>query len=193
MKKKTTTKKEKTVEPLRIDLGCGPHPREGFVGVDMFKMDNVSIICNLAKSKWPFKDNSVDEAHAAHFIEHLTNLNDKWERTHFFNELHRVLKVGAKATLIFPHWCSNRYYGDPTHKEPFSEMGFYYLSKEWRMSQAPHSDAKWQKGGYNCDFEAGWGYNMRQDIMSRNQEYQQNAMQNYKEVCQDIVATLTKR
>jgi Methyltransferase domain len=205
MKKKTTKKvvTKKELKTLKIDLGCGPNPREGFVGVDMFKMKGVDIVCDLAKDKWPFKDNSVDEAHASHFIEHLTNLNGKWERTHFFNELHRVLVKGEYdgagkpikgfATLIFPHWCSNRYYGDPTHKEPFSEMGFCYLTQEWRMSQAPHADAKWQKGGYTCDFDWSYGYSLRQDIVIRNQEYQQNAMQNFKEVCQDIIATITKR
>ena len=188
-------KKQVKKEPqlLKIDLGCGPNPREGFVGVDMFKMDNVSIVCDLASKKWPFKDNSVDEAHASHFIEHLTNLNGKWERTHFFNELHRVLKKGAKATLIFPHWCSTRYYGDPTHKEPFSEMGFQYLLKDWRMSQAPHSDAKWQKGGYTCDFDVTYGYSLRGDLQTRNQEYQMNALATQKEAAQDIIATLVKR
>lgn len=188
---KKTTKQE--AAPLKIDLGCGPNPREGFVGVDMFKMKGVDIVCNLAKDRWPFEDNSVSEAHASHFLEHLTNLGGKWERTHFFNELYRVLKPGGTAQLIFPHWCSNRYYGDPTHKEPFSEMGFLYLNREWRMSQAPHADAKWQKGGYDCDFDWSYGYSLREDLVTRNQEYQQNAIQTQKEAAQDIIATITKK
>lgn len=186
---------KKEAAPLKIDLGCGPNKREGFIGVDMYKMKGVDVVCNLAKDVWPFEDNSVDEAHASHFIEHLTNLNGKWERTHFFNELYRVLKVGAQATLIFPHWCSNRYYGDPTHKEPFSEMGFCYLDKEWRLSQAPHTDAQWLKGGYTCDFKNAtttYGYSLRQDLMSRNTEYQMNALQTQKEAAQDIIANLRK-
>jgi cyclopropane fatty-acyl-phospholipid synthase-like methyltransferase len=182
--------KEETV--VRIDLGCGPNKKEGFLGVDQYEMKCVDVVCNLGKEKWPWEDNSVDEVHSAHFLEHLTNLNDAWERTHFFNEMHRVMKKGAKATLIFPHWCSNRYYGDPTHKEPFSEMGFYYLSKEWRDTQAPHTDSKWNPNGYSCDFSCSWGYQLRPDIVTRNQDYQQNAMSNYKEVIQDIIATLVK-
>ena len=183
--------KKKTKE-LKIDIGCGINKREGFIGVDQYKLKGVDIVADLTK-KWPWKDNTVDEVNASHFIEHLTNFEGKWERVHFFNELYRVMKKGAKAQLIFPHWCSNRYYGDPTHKEPFSEMGFYYLSKEWRLQQTPHTDSSVNKNGYKCDFEATWGYNMRADITTRNQEYQQNAMANYKEVCQDIVATLVKR
>jgi SAM-dependent methyltransferase len=194
MAKKTTKKAVvKEVEPLRIDLGCGPNKREGFKGVDMFPMDNVDVVCNLAKDKWPFKDNSVDEAHASHFLEHLTNLGDKWERIHFFNELYRVLKPGAQASLIFPHWCSNRYYGDPTHKEPFSEMGFCYLDKDWRLAQAPHTDSKWLKNGYSCNFNWSYGYSLRQDLVARNQEFQMNALNTQKEAAQDIIATITKK
>jgi SAM-dependent methyltransferase len=193
-KTKTVKQKNKVIQKLvKLDLGCGPNPQPGFIGVDQYNMKGVDVVCNLGSGKWPWKDNTVDEVYCAHFLEHLTNLGEKWERTHFFNELYRVLRKGGKATLIFPHWCSNRYYGDPTHKEPFSEMGFYYLSKDWRATQAPHSDKQWNKHGYDCDFDASWGYNLRQDIVTRNQEFQQNAMANYKEVIQDIIATLVKK
>lgn len=180
---------------LRLDLGCGKNKRKDgqWLGVDSLKMEGVDRVCNLASGKWPWKNDSVDEVHCSHFIEHLTNLDGKFERVHFFNELHRILKVGCKATLIFPHWASTRYYGDPTHKEPFSEMGFYYLSKEWRETQAPHTDIRWAPSTYNCDFEAVWGYNMRQDLISRPIDFQQFAMANYKEAITDILATLTKK
>ena len=125
----------------------------------------------------------------AHFLEHLT-----WpERVHFFNELCRVLKKGGKAQISMPHWASSRYYGDPTHKEPFSEMGFYYLSKDWRKTDAPHACAEHNPNGYACDFEATWGYSLRADLMTRNVEYQQYALSNFKEAAQDIIATLTAK
>lgn len=184
---------EVTQEPLRLDIGCGQNKKPGFHGVDQFAMPGVDTVFSIGFEPWPFADNSVDEVHSSHFIEHLSNLNDKWERTHFFNEMWRVMKAGAKATLIFPHWASNRYYGDPTHKEPFSEMGFYYLSREWRKVQAPHSDVEWFKHGYSCDFEATWGYSMHPSLLTRHVEYQQNALTFYKEAAQDIMATLVCR
>lgn len=177
-------------ELLRIDLGCGPNKKDGFKGCDRIEFEGVDFVFDAGTDRWPFEDSSVDEAHASHFLEHLTNLGDRWERTHFFNELWRVLKPQAGCLLIFPHWASNRYYGDPTHKEPFSEMGFYYLSKEWRLSQAPHTDSKWNPKGYSCDLDASWGYSMHPQISVRNQEFQQFAQQFYKEACQDIIATV---
>ena len=190
-----------STEPLRLDFGCGGNKKPGFVGVDKFSMPGVDHVLDIGKGNWPFPDNSVEEAHASHFLEHLTNLNDKWERVRFFNELYRVLKVGAKVTLIFPHWNSNRYYGDPTHKEPFSEMGFYYLSREWRLgnpekglgANAPHTDISINPNGYDCDFEATWGYSLHPEIQQKNQAYQTYAMTFYKEAVQDIIATLTRR
>jgi hypothetical protein len=178
---------------VQLDIGCGKNKKPGFIGVDAIQMEGVDIVCDLSKGVWPWGTGSVDEVHCSHFIEHLTNLDGKFERVHFFNELHRVLKVGAKATLIFPHWASTRYYGDPTHKEPFSEMGFYYLSADWRATQAPHTDVRWAPSIYSCDFEAVWGYAMRQDLITKAVEYQQFAMANYKEAITDIMATLTKK
>lgn len=186
-------KKTKEIKLLNIDLGCGPNPKEGFIGVDKYKMKGVDVVLDIGKEKWPWKDNSVDEVNCTHFIEHLTNFGGKWERVHFFNELGRVLKKGAKASLVFPHWASERYYGDPTHCEPFSEMGFYYLDKDWRATQAPHSDKKWNKNGYDCDLACTWGYSLRQDLLSRNQEYQMMALQKEKGAAQDIIATCIKK
>lgn len=202
-------------EPCRLDFGCGPNPKPGFEGVDKYPFDGKVkwVLDVVAKRKvtpvdsdtgrlgesveqfdpWPWADSTVDEAHASHFLEHLTNLHGRWERVRFFNELWRVLKPGAGCQLIFPHWCSNRYYGDPTHKEAFSEMGFYYLSREWRLSQAPHTDVSVNPDGYSCDFECTWGYSLHPEVNLKHQSAQQHCMQFYKEACQDIIATVKCR
>lgn len=177
---------------IKLDIGCGKNKKEGFTGVDSLSLPGVDVVADLTQT-WPFEDTSVEEANCSHFLEHLTNLNGKWERVHFFNELHRVMKPGAKCSLVLPHWASNRYYGDPTHKEPFSEMGFYYLSKDWREQQAPHSDDRFSPGMYKCDFECTWGYSLHPHLMPRNAEYQQHALQFWKEAAQDIVATMVKK
>src|SRR3972149_5501723 len=111
---------------VKIDLGCGGKKQEGFIGLDRLKFE------------------SVDEAYSSHFLEHLTAM----ERIHCLNELYRIMKPGAKLTLIVPHFASCRAYGDPTHQwPPMGEMFFYYLSKKWRDENAPHTDkAHWPQG-----------------------------------------------
>lgn len=204
---------------MKLDIGCGKNKKPGFLGVDAHAFDGVDIVLDVTEreelmhearplspyswvKKWPWEDSSVDEVHCSHFLEHLTNLNNKWERVHFFNELHRILKpgkrengrpVGGFATLIFPHWASQRYYGDPTHKEPFSEFGFFYLDKNWRANNAPHTDVADRPWSYTCDMECTWGYSLLPDITVKNAAYQQLAMQYWLEARQDIIVTITAR
>lgn len=174
--------------PLRLDLGAGQAKKAGFTGVDCLPFPGVDVVMDLRK-EWPWKDGSVEEANSSHCLEHFTAV----ERCHFFNELYRVLKPGAKTTLITPHWSSCRAYGDPTHQwPPVSEFLWYYLKRDWRMSQAPHTDAQHWPQGFNCNFEVTWGYSLEPGIAARNQEYQQMAIAYYKEACADMVATLTK-
>jgi cyclopropane fatty-acyl-phospholipid synthase-like methyltransferase len=181
------TKKKPTA--LKLDMGCGPNKKEGFHGVDQYKMPGVDTVLKIGTAKWPWANDSVDELHASHFLEHLT----QDERVHFFNEAHRVMKKGSKATIITPHWANNRAYGDPTHKWPaISEMFYFYLSKKWRAEQAQHTDVKWNPKGYSCDFAATWGHSFTAELSVKNQEYVQYALQNFKDAAQDLHATLTK-
>jgi hypothetical protein len=183
--------------PIKLDLGSGPNKREGFLGVDSIGFPGVDVVTDL-RQKWPWEDNSVEEAHSSHFLEHLTG----WERVHFANELYRVLIPGGKCMIIVPHWGSMRAYGDPSHLwPPVSEFWFYYLSREWRLgnpekgigANAPHDDVTYNPQGFSCDFEAQWGYTMHPELTLKSQETQQYAMQWYKESIQDMQAVLTAR
>ena len=178
-------------EALKLDLGCGGNKKQGFVGVDIRPVPGVDIVTDLS-TPWPWGDNSVEEIYCSHFVEHL----DRKGRIHFVNELYRVLVPGewkdgqplrGFATVITPHWASSRAYGDLTHEwPPVSEFWFYYLSREWRTINAPHNSA------YICNFDVRWGYNIRDDLKTRNTDFQQFALSNYKETAQDIIARFVK-
>lgn len=183
--------------PIKLDLGCGINKRAGFIGVDSMKFDGVDIVWDLRKIPWSkplpsstknvaqwkaFADNSVDEVHSSHFVEHLTGA----ERIKFFNELYRVMKVGASATIITPNWSHACAYGDPTHQwPPMSPWWPLYLNKEWRSTQAPHV-------GYDCNFNHGIAGSWDAALESRNPEYKQTAMQSQVNAWRDLIVTLTK-
>lgn len=189
-KTKAPAKIETPTASLKLDFGCGPNKRDGFLGVDSIQFDGkVDVVFDLTQSPWPWEDSSVAEAHASHFVEHLTAT----QRITFVNELYRILAPGASCQIIIPHWASCRAYGDPTHQwPPVSEFWFYYLSQEWRNGNAPHTDKKFYPEGFNCNFVATWGYSLNPSLHNFNQERQQFAIANYKEACSDIIATLVK-
>jgi len=168
---------------LRLDLGAGKNKKPGFIGVDVRPFEGVDQVADLTKP-WPWANDSVEEVHCSHFVEHLTAP----QRIHFANELYRVLKKDAKATVIAPNWSSCRAYGDLTHQwPPVSEFWFYYLDKNWRAVNAPHNDE------YTCDFLCSWGYSLHPEIAPKNPEMQQFALKFYKEAGQDIICTWVKR
>lgn len=175
---------------MKLDIGCGKNKREGFHGVDSIAFDGVDTVLDVSKGKWPWDDSSVEEVHSSHFVEHLT----QEERCHFFNELWRVMKPEAKATIITPHWSNARAYGDPTHKWPaISEWLYLYLNKQWRDANAPHSDAAHLSWGYSCNFEGGCVTTVNTqhpELMGKNVEAQNYATRNFVNVNVDAYATL---
>jgi predicted SAM-dependent methyltransferase len=111
------------MEIIKLDLGCGNNKQKGFIGIDKNKSDQVNIICDLEKKKLPFKDNSVDQIHTRHFLEH-TNNPDK-----IIDEIYRVLKPKGKVIIIVPHWS---WYGSYTfmHKRFFHSRDFNFYDKK---------------------------------------------------------------
>ncbi len=183
MKRAKLAAPKEAPQPIRIDIGCGKNPAEGFDGLDSLKFGQKYV--HDVRKGLPFKDNSVDEVRSSHFVEHLTGA----ERINFFNELYRVMKPGATATIITPHWAHECAYGDPTHQwPPMSPWFRLYLCKGWREQNAPHAP-------YNCDFSlnnqtlAG-SWDGRLEV--RNQEFREAAMQQQINAWRDLIVTLKK-
>jgi len=108
---------------------------------------------------WPWKDNSVDELHCSHFIEHIPmvyvdptarGMSGPLKAMHydlvpltnrhrdllcvFMDECWRVLKPNAPMTIIVPAHRSDRAFQDPTHRRFITNVTFGYFNKLFRDS-----------------------------------------------------------
>ena len=172
---------ETETEVIKLDIGCGKTTPEGWIGVDSLDFGQKHIL-DIRKGL-PYADNSISEVRSSHFVEHLTGT----ERIGFFNELYRVMKVGATAQIITPHWSNTCAYGDPTHQwPPMSEWYAFYLNKAWRDTQAPHA-------AYTCDFDYVIAGSWDQRLVGRNPEYTQISMNTQINAWRDLIVTITKR
>lgn len=166
---------------LRIDIGCGRGTPEGWTGIDVIDFGQKHVLD--VRNGLPFEADSVDEVRSVHFVEHLTGA----ERVAFFNELHRVMKPGATATIHTPNWSHACAYGDPTHQwPPMSDWYALYLNRAWRDVNAPHAP-------YTCDFDWTTGGSWDQSIEGRNPETKAMMMRNYTNTWRDLIVTLTAR
>lgn len=174
---------------LKLNLGAGKSRMDGYLSVDSIPFEGLDVVADLTKP-WIWGDNTVSHIHMSHVLEHFTGD----ERVHIFNEMYRVLAPAGTAYIVTPHWASQRAYGDFTHKwPPVSEFLYYYIWKEWRVGNAPHTDIEHNPKGYNCDFSFGGGYGLHDEIRVWNDERQRYAQKWFKEACLDTHMTITSK
>jgi len=143
---------------MKLDLGCGNNVREGFDGVDLYA-EKARYKVDLFLFPLPFADESVDEVHCSHFLEHLParEVEERDLRTDvrqvgschlpkgetflrqdflfaFMDEIWRILKPDGLATLIVPCARSSRGFQDPTHRRFFVSETFGYFNAEARKN-----------------------------------------------------------
>lgn len=171
---------------LKLNLGCGTDVREGFEGLDI--KDYGQKYIQDVRKKWPFKNETVDEAYSRNLLPCLTDWNDKFERVKFWNELYRVLKPNASALIVIPNYSTSGSYGHPMFREVIKEEGFYFLDKDWRVVNSPDTE-----GLFTCNFMPTWGYSMHPAVATRNQEYQQYALAHYNNAALEIMLTVRKK
>lgn len=107
--------------PLRLNLGAADRRIPGFLSVDIAPPSDV--IADLSR-RWPWDDNTVDDVFAADIFEHLP------DQIHTWNELHRVMKPGAKAVIEVPNAAKGAgFFQDPTHRSPYCMNSFQYIRK----------------------------------------------------------------
>lgn len=173
--------KSKFPSPFKLDIACGQNKTAGYYGVDIAKADGVDMVYDLEKFPWPFPDNSVDEAVCSHYIEHTKDI------IKFMNEVHRILKPGAKILIVAPYYNSMRAWQDPTHTRVISETSFLYYNKDWRVQN------KLDHYPITADFDFTFGYNITPDWAARAEEARAFAIRHYTNVVSDIQAVLSKR
>jgi len=106
---------------LRVDIGCGFHPKAGYVGLDKRNCGQ-TYQCDIEVENLPFRDNSVDAIYCYYVLEHIHNL------VHVMDEMWRVLKPGAILEVAVPHFLCRNAWIDPTHIRCFSEWSMdYYI------------------------------------------------------------------
>lgn len=191
---------------LKLDLGCGNTPREGFEGVDIAG-DKAKHKVNLFKFPWPFEDNSVEEINLSHMMEHIPareveerDLMDDARRAlgtdgmrsrflgqdmmfAFFDEMWRILRHDGWVHVLVPCARNNRAFQDPTHRRFIVEDTFAYFSKEWRDINVPQYKVR-------CNFGSNVSHTIISDIALRAAEVQGEMIRTRWNIAVDLVAKM---
>lgn len=105
---------------MRLNLGCGSQPMDGYVNVDSWHQPGVDVVHDLDVFPWPWKDGEAEEIRAFDIYEHVDYPLE------FMGECHRILQPGATLFIHTGHWRDMSSYTDPTHKRFLTEESFDY-------------------------------------------------------------------
>jgi hypothetical protein len=200
---------------LKLDLGCGLVPKDGFEGVDL-RGDKAKHKVDLFKFPWPFADGSVEEIHCSHLVEHIpareiedhdlvipqsnpsalpllggvSGVREKFLGQDmlfaFFDECYRILQPDGWMTVIVPSGRSSRAFMDPTHRRFLMQETFLYLSAEWRhLNSLQHYRVA-------CNFGIDVGHSMPEQEGMRSQDAQATRVMHYWNTTVDWIAKLKK-
>lgn len=128
-------------KPLRLHLGCGRFPKEGWLNIDRVALPGVDLVGDLntcREKPLPLKDSSVDEFLLSHVIEHID------DTLGLMADLHRVAKPGATLVARTPYGSSDDAWEDPTHVRAYFIQSWGYFSQpyHWRSDYGYRGD--WQ-------------------------------------------------
>lgn len=200
----TRTKQAESIQsvPFKLDIACGQRKgpvvvvdnqlvlEDGWTGIDIAPIDGVDIVHDLNVYPWPIEDNSVDEAHCSHYVEHIphdipgSNLDGLIA---FMNELYRILKPGASVKIITPYYSSMRAFQDPTHRRYMCDASWLYFDQGWMKANGL------DHYGITADFEFATSYSINQAWQGRSHEVVSDAVSKYFNVVDDMIVNLKKR
>jgi len=135
----------------RLHLGCGRDIRPGWTNLDRVAGPGVDVVRDLdacEHTPLPFEDDSFDEIHASHVLEHLAH------PLPFMQELHRVAAPGARVVFTVPYGSSDDASTDPTHQRRYfkGSWGFFSQPYYWRADYGYRGD--WQPQYVLLDVDA---------------------------------------
>jgi SAM-dependent methyltransferase len=135
--------KEDAVSPVLmgehwLDVGCGPFKIPGALGIDMFLLAGVDVVHDLEKYPWPFPDNCFDHVVCRHSLSHLNDFVGAMK------EIHRVAKPGGIVEILAPHYASDNFNTDPTHRTALGYRSMNYFCDNISFRYRYYTDFKFE-------------------------------------------------
>lgn len=86
---------------LRVNLGCGDKPMDGYINVDLREHPGVDVVADIRRL--PFAPGSVAEVMSAHLVEHF---REHVFRTRVLPVWRDLLREGGAVRIVCPDWAA---------------------------------------------------------------------------------------
>lgn len=123
------------------------------VTLDIEPRHRPDVVHDLAALPLPFADDSADEIHAYHVLEHVGRQGD-WR--FFFaqwSDFWRILRPDGHFFGIVPHWSSRWAWGDPSHTRIITTDSLTFLCQPEYDDQVGKTAMSDFRSIYRADFD----------------------------------------
>lgn len=119
-----------TAVPIRLNLGSGFRPLEGYINIDSRPEVEPDMVLDIAaEGLSTYGDSTVDEVRAYDFLEHVSP--DKV--VFVLSEIHRVLKPEGILDSLTPSTDGRGAFQDPTHRSFWNiNSWLYFTNRDWQ-------------------------------------------------------------
>jgi SAM-dependent methyltransferase len=139
---------------MKLDIGCGMSPINGYTGVDISDYGNNNIVAfnleDIPNKLLPFGSDSIDEILCYHTLEHVNNPMS------VIKEFYRILKPGGKLVVKVPYFAHHTA-NVPIHKNYWSFRSKMFFDESYHESMV---------GWKNVKVSYAWGSSWKGDIIS---------------------------
>lgn len=124
----------------RLNLGCGPDYREGWLNVDVNPGGRLEVDreIDLFSFPWDLPGDAFDLVLASHLVEHVPHRVEGADRDGFLafmEEVHRVLRPEGRLVVKAPHWANAvAAFSDPTHTRVITPETWSYFAEDRQES-----------------------------------------------------------
>jgi SAM-dependent methyltransferase len=121
-----------------LDIGCGRSKASGCIGIDRVALPGVDIVHDLDRFPWPFSENEFAIVYANHFLEHASHILET------LAEIHRICAPAAQLFIRVPHFASDNFHTDLTHKVAFGYRSFDHFAINGKISYNFYASFKFE-------------------------------------------------
>lgn len=119
---------------MKLNVGCGRTPMEGFLNMDLHP-EVPGVIFGDLMNKLPLDPATVDFAYASHVLEHVADFDRA------MREMARVVKPGGRFYIVVPYGLKALY--NPWHLRPFDETTLWRYVNEYTSCAQKLAKPQW--------------------------------------------------
>lgn len=112
----------------KLNLGCGFRKQTGYLNVDCYPECEPELVLNLATTKWPWPDSSINTVLFEYSLEQMGA--SITEFCHVLQELYRVCASGAQVKILALHPRHDQFVNNPLCVHAVTPELFQSLSRK---------------------------------------------------------------